>query len=541
MLRGLQRLIALSRRSLASGRPEAELLGEDSERLSRRDFLARSGAAAGAMLLGGGLLETAAAAAAASGDPVVILGAGVSGLTAAYRLQQAGVPWALYEASPRFGGRMMTKRGFNADGMFCELGGELVDSNHRDLMDLCAELGLPLQPLASTKAGVSRNIYFFNGRAHTDAQLLNAVRPLVEAIQASLDEIYAGASERRPITYRNPQRAARLDVLTLREYLDSLTHVDRWVRDAVEIAYVTEFGLDAERQSALNVILLISTKADAGDFELFGSSDEALRVVGGSGRLTDTLGDKLGLAGGETARYKPRHELVKISDSGSRLALTFASPGGIVELAASRAICTIPFSLLRGVEGVTALSLSPQKRSAIAQMAYGTNSKLMLGFKDRFWRAGVGKTPPSNGGLFTDLNSQSFWDTARLQKGERGIMTNYTGGATGLARAMSDVQPSLADLDVVFPGLKARFEGSTAFMNWGRYPHNLGSYICSQPGDYTRHFGSAGETECGGRLLFAGEHTSIENGGYMNGGVETGNIAARAIVAVVRPKASATR
>ena len=516
--------------------PEEEVLGA----LSRRDFLARSGAAAGALLLGGGgLLRAAAAAAEAGGEPVAILGAGVAGLTAAYRLQQAGVPWTLYEASPRYGGRMMTKRGFNADGMFCELGGELVDTNHSDLRGLCAELGLPLEPLAGTKAGVSRNLYYFNGRAYTDAQLLTAVRPFVAAIKASLDEVYAGAKTRAPITYRNPQNAARLDRLTLREYLDSLTGVDRWVRDAVEMAYVTEFGLDAERQSALNVILLTSTKAESGDFELFGASDEALRIVGGSQRLTDALGEKLGLSASGTARYKPRHEFTRLENAASGLRLTFASPDGTVEVAAARAICTLPFSTLRGVEGLDALPLGPQKRSAISGMAYGTNSKLMLGFSERYWRRGERGAPPSNGGLFTDLPSQSFWDTARLQQGERGIMTNYTGGVTGLARTLSDAQPSLSDLETVFPGLRSRFDGSTALMNWGRYPHNLGSYICSQPGDYTRHFGSAGETECGGRLLFAGEHTSIENGGYMNGGVETGQLAARAVIAAAgRSKAA---
>src|SRR5581483_2540888 len=104
---------------------------DDSPRLSRRDFLTKTGSLAGGLLFAGGLLEQASALA-SDAEPVAILGAGVSGLTAAYRLQQAGLPWTLYEASPRFGGRMFTKRDFNADGMFCELGGELVDSDHRD-------------------------------------------------------------------------------------------------------------------------------------------------------------------------------------------------------------------------------------------------------------------------------------------------------------------------------------------------------------------------------------------------------------------------
>jgi len=80
-------------------------------------------------------------------------------------------------------------------------------------------------------------------------------------------------------------------------------------------------------------------------------------------------------------------------------------------------------------------------------------------------------------------------------------------------------------------------------MNWTRYRFNRGSYICPAPGDYGRHYGSARETECGGRLLFAGEHTSIDGAGYMNGAVDSGDIAARALLAPAprAPVAAVTR
>ena len=74
--------------------------------------------------------EAPAAAPAGGGSPVAILGAGIAGLTAAYRLQKAGVPCEIFEASDRTGGRMFTRYDFNKDGMFCELGGELVDTDH---------------------------------------------------------------------------------------------------------------------------------------------------------------------------------------------------------------------------------------------------------------------------------------------------------------------------------------------------------------------------------------------------------------------------
>src|SRR5438874_1229557 len=73
------------------------------------------------------------------GDPVIILGGGIAGLVTAYRLNKAGVPCEIYEASSRLGGRVFTQTQFNSEGMYCEAGAELIDSNHEDLIQLCRE------------------------------------------------------------------------------------------------------------------------------------------------------------------------------------------------------------------------------------------------------------------------------------------------------------------------------------------------------------------------------------------------------------------
>ena len=79
--------------------------------------------------------------------PVAIIGGGVAGLTAAYRLHEAGGTPIVFEASNRWGGRMLTAYDKPYKGMFCELGGELVDTNHEDLRNLCAEFGIEMQKL----------------------------------------------------------------------------------------------------------------------------------------------------------------------------------------------------------------------------------------------------------------------------------------------------------------------------------------------------------------------------------------------------------
>ncbi len=131
---------------------------QEASRVSRRDFV-RMLSAAGFLTAAGGLAPQLARAAgsptpsAGGGDPVAIIGAGVSGLTAAYRLHQAGIPCEIFEGSDRTGGRILTKNDFNKDGMFCELGGELVDANHADLIALAGELGVEIQELKGGDQG----------------------------------------------------------------------------------------------------------------------------------------------------------------------------------------------------------------------------------------------------------------------------------------------------------------------------------------------------------------------------------------------------
>src|SRR5688500_13600575 len=116
----LYRAARLAARSLRTGRPVDELL-ERAVRPSRR-------AVPAAPLLVG--CATVAPAPVKLPAPVVVIGAGLAGLSAAHRLRQAGVPVRVLEAQDRVGGRVHTLRGFFADGQFVELGAEFIDTRH---------------------------------------------------------------------------------------------------------------------------------------------------------------------------------------------------------------------------------------------------------------------------------------------------------------------------------------------------------------------------------------------------------------------------
>jgi monoamine oxidase len=496
---------------------------QDASRVSRRDFMRLLGAA-GLLTAAGGLAPRFARAgespktSARDAGPVAIIGAGVAGLTAAYRLLQAGVPCEIFEGSERTGGRILTRTGFNKDGMFCELGGELVDSNHADLIALAGELGVEIQELKASDKGV--DLYFFGGKHYSDKELIPAFEPFAKKLAADLEGLYDAAEN-------FTEKAARFDRINLAEYFTQTGQgVDKWVVDMLRVAYTIEYGRDAGEQSSLNLIALLKPETSEG-FKIFGDSDESKRIKGGSSSLPNALAKALE----GRVRINKGYRLVKIAQVGSNMALSFAVDNNSKAVKFSRVLCTLPFTMLREVEGVKALALGRKKQEAIAQLGYGNNAKVMYGFTERWWRHPAAKLPaPSNGSIFTDLPLQCTWESSRGQAGESGILTNFLGGAGAKPVNAERFDKFREELNRVFPGIAGKFDGKRAVMNWPEYKFTRGSYTCPLVGQYTTLLKVAGEPELDGRLVFAGEHTSGDFSGFMNGAVQSGDRAAQEII-----------
>jgi len=75
---------------------------------------------------------------------------------------------------------------------------------------------------------------------------------------------------------------------------------------------------------------------------------------------------------------------------------------------------------------------------------------------------------------------------------------------------------------------------------WARYPYTLGSYASAKPGQYTTLLDVVADPALDGRVQFAGEHTSVDFLGYMNGGVESGNRASAALIEIMAPEKAET-
>ena len=93
----------------------------------------------------------------------LVVGAGLSGLVAAHRLQAAGHAVTILEARPRVGGRVLTLREPFAEGQHADVGAMILYEGQNTILDLCREFGIALTPprpselnsLVSSSAAVS--------------------------------------------------------------------------------------------------------------------------------------------------------------------------------------------------------------------------------------------------------------------------------------------------------------------------------------------------------------------------------------------------
>jgi len=500
----------------AANRPGAppvdELVERSRERLlGRREFL-RAATATTLVASAGRLLGPLEALAGPQAPRVVIVGAGLAGLSSAYFLRQAGIRSEIYEASPRTGGRMFSLRGAVVPDLVTEFGGEFIDSGHGEILRFVRLFGLHLIDLKGAREARLRPTFYFDGRRIPEAEVVRAFQPLARRIRQ--DQRAVGDV----VTYRqHTPRARELDRISISEYLDRIG-ASGWVKALLEVAYVGEYGLEAGEQSALNLVLLIGTDPSS-TFDVYGDSDERYSVLGGNqqipNRLAQLLGPSLHLG----------HRLVALRQRGTGYRLIFERRGApTVEVDADFVILTVPFTILRELE--LQVDLPPVKRRAIRELGYGTNSKLILGFQERVWRKAG-----SSGELFTDLPWQSGWDSSRGRPGKAGTYTVFPGGRAGVevgeGLAQEQAEKVLPELERIFPGARAAATGRVARWHWPSDPFVRGSYACWKVGQYTSIAGA--EFEPVGRLLFAGEHTSLEYQGYMNGAAETGRRAAQLV------------
>ena len=437
-------------------------------RTTRRELMKRT-AATGAAVAGASTLGRFTKAAYAAAQPqIAVVGAGLAGLTCAYRLKQAGYNATIYEANPdRIGGRCWSMK--FANGQVAEHGGELIDQGHTAMRQLAQELGFTLDNLLQAQPNGTEDFFYVNGAKYPYSQLvvdLNAIyqkmhKDVTAASYPTLWNLYT-------------QRGWELDHMSIIDWLNATVPggASSNLGRVLDIAYNIEYGAECSEQSALNLLYLLGYSGQ-GQFKVFGQSNEKYHVKGGNDQVPRELGARL------SGQIKLDHVL-----------------------------------------------------TAIKELPMGTNSKLHVQFDDRFWY-----DADNNGNTYADTGYQNTWEVTRAQPGKKGILVDYTGGKIGASfgsgTPVDRANQFLGQLAPQFPGvtLADHWDGkpeSVAVDYWAGYPWTKGSYSYWKVGQYTKFSGM--EKERQGNCHFAGEHTSQDFQGYLNGGVESGERAAGEIL-----------
>lgn len=498
--------------------------GSDGRELSRRDMLQLTGVGAlGATLAacesprllapsdgGGSARDTKQGA---STERVAVVGAGLAGLTCMYRLRQAGVQATLYEASTRLGGRCWTNRTTFQD-QIAEHGGELIDQGHTDIRALAQELGLTLDNVLAAEANGTEPFFYFGGAPYDITDVARDLRAVWQPLKR--DYVEAGY----PTLYNSSTpRGRELDAMSLAAWIDSRVPGGRTSRlgRLLDTAYVIEYGAETADQSALNLVYLLGGVGQ-GNPRLFGPSNEKYKVRGGNDQIIARM------AATVSSQVETAAALRAIVRTGATYTLHFDGRAPVV---ADRVVLALPFSVMRERVDFSAADFSTRKQKAINELGMGSNAKLALQFKSRRWIAAG-----CNGDSFSETGYQATWEVTRAQPGTKGILVNYTGGS--VSDAQSGRMPAalatefLARIASVFPDLPAAYNGRVSFDDWPRNPWTLGSYSYFKPGQYTAFAGVEGEVS--NACHFAGEHTSVDSQGYLNGAVESGERVAREVL-----------
>ena len=437
---------------------------------------------------------------------IAIIGGGIAGLTAAHNLNKQGFKPTIYEAAKRTGGRIMSATGLLVEGITTELGGEFIDSSHKDMLDLCQEFHLDFLDMHTTdelKKNLVIDDFYFDNRRISEKNLVENLKPYFKTIQKDAALVATG-------NFKNPTLIA-LDKLSLEEYLQKIG-ITGWLYDLLRISYASEMGLDADVQNCLAFLSLLDTNADNG-FDIYGESDERYKVIGGNQRVVDEL------AKGLVGQIETGYQLESYKEKGFEYALNFSNGK---EIMAEYVIMTLPFSVLREVK--TNVDMSPRKMKCIKELSYGTNSKMFLGMKNRIWRE-----QGFSGYVLSDL-VHNGWDSSQMQHDNTGAggYSVFMGGQMGKELSESQIEEYLNKLNSIYPTIKEQFNGKKGIFNWGNAPYAKGSYACMTMGQMTAFGGE--EAKPVGNILFAGEHCSKTSQGYMNGGAETGRMAAEELI-----------
>lgn len=443
---------------------------------------------------------------------VVVIGAGLAGLVAAYELKGQGHDVIVLEAQNRVGGRVFTCRDF-APAVHAEFGAMRIPACHELTLKYCRLFGLTMQPFVM---GNPRGLVHVRGERMTmeEAQRSPERLPFDLAPHErgrTADQLWADAiADIKALLQRDgpagwEQIRAQYDQYSLYEFL----RLKKFSPAAIECYAVMNF-VEADMNNAVMEILRE---------DLEGAYVDMQTIAGGMDRLPAAFYRQLQ----QEVRFGADVHAIEQSDTA--VTVHYKTEAGRFSASGDYCVCAIPFPCLRTIE--LTRPFSPGKMRAIRQLNYHASTKVLFQVRRRFWETADGIV---GGATVTDLPIRRINYPPASNETERGVLlASYTWGQDALQWGAMDaetrLEEALDDVARIHPQIREEYETGTSYAWYGdRWAR--GAFALFTPDQQTDLQASIVATE--GRVHFAGEHCSLYHA-WIQGALESGIRAAREI------------
>ena len=498
---------------------------------SRRDFLRQVAQAGGyratyLTMQAMGLLGAAHAAAeavtleqgAAHGTKVIVLGAGVAGLSAAYELGKAGYDCTVLEARDRTGGRNWTvRRGTTIEmadgsrqvcefdqGLYWNAGAARLPSHHQAVLGYCRELGVALEVEINTNRGA-----LLHNPAANEGKPIE-LRQAINDIRGEISELLGKAINRGALDQELSADDKKRMLAFLQQYGD--LPPDLLYKGSTRAGYKTLPGpagqAGVKRDPLPLGVLLDADMWTAMLFEeSFTQQATMFQPVGGMDRIATAFANKLG----SVVRLGSEVTAIRRTSSGVSVSFTDKQTGKSSTLDGAYCIVTIPLPVLQRIES----DFSSSYQAAIRDVTYGNAVKIAWQAR-RFWETGR----QIYGGIsWVKGPTTLVWYPSAELFSQKGILLGAYANrddADELTRMPlgAQIELSRAAVEALHPGCGKELE-KPLLVAWSRMPYSLGiaaRYRAGQMGEYMLL------NEPDGPFYFAGEHLS-QIGAWQEGAI----------------------
>jgi monoamine oxidase len=440
---------------------------------------------------------------------VIVVGAGLAGLSAAFELQVRGYDVTVYEASNRVGGRVHTLEDF-VPGRRAEGGGELIGSNHPLWNSYAKRFELHFSPVYEYGNSPIR----LNGRtlSFEDSQKL---LDEMEEQQKALDRLAANIVDAYEPWINHD--ASQLDSTSFMDWLNGLRNCGTHCKRAFAEMLEADNGIPAAEQSLLGVLAMIK----GGGLHQYWTDTEVFRCEEGNQELARRFERALNEQKADTVRRN--HAVEEIARQAGEVIVKIGVKGKPEPAldSARDVILAIPPSVWNTIK------FGDPELSRVLAMGprLGTNVKFLMSLKERFWTT-FGSSPT----LTQDGPVDITWETteAEAQQKHEGrkpfVWVAFSGSEHAKTCAGWDESSSrenyMKALRTAYPGVESEVL-NTKFMNWPGEEWSKASYYFPRLNEVTR-WGPFWKAGYGGWLHFAGEHTCYAFMGYMEGALSSG-------------------